>query len=59
MEVRREETNCKAGILSEDPYDFITDFTLGEFAGPGVEYCYANIDNLYNIVYIEKNRVPG
>ena len=59
MEVRREETNCKAGILSEDTYDFITDFTLGEFAGPGEEYCYANIDNLYNIVYIEKNRVPG
>lgn len=50
--------NCKEAILSENTYDYITDFSLSDFIGMGEAFCYANIDNLYNIIYLEGSRIP-
>lgn len=45
---------CRDEILSENTYDFITDFPLAGFANLGEASCYANIDNLYYIVYLDR-----
>lgn len=50
--------SCKAAILSEETYDYITDFSLSDFIGLGEAFCYANIDNLYNILYLDGMQFP-
>lgn len=49
--------NCREKILSEDTYDFITDFPLSGFAGLGEAFCYTNVDNLYYIVYLDRSTI--
>ena len=43
--------DCKDRILSNNYYDIITDFPINLQAYEYLDLCYANIDNLYNIVY--------
>lgn len=50
--------NCKETVLSENTYDYITDFSLSDFIRAGEAFCYANIDDLYNIVYLEGENIP-
>ncbi len=50
--------NCKEAVLSENTYDYITDFSLSDFIGLGEAFCYANVDNLYNILYLEDMNIP-
>lgn len=49
--------NCREKILSEDTYDFITDFPLSGFSQLDRNLCNADVDNLYNIVYMDKDVV--
>ena len=49
--------DCKDRILSNNYYDIITDFPINLQAYEYLDLCYANIDNLYNIVYISRHSV--
>lgn len=51
--------NCKEAVLSEDTYDYITDFSLSNFIGLGEDFCYSNVDNMYNILYLSGANVPN
>ena len=53
-----EPRDCKEIILSENTYDYITDFSLTDIIGTGGAFCYENIDNLYNIVYLQGTEFP-
>lgn len=50
--------DCKEAVLSENTYDYITDFSLSDFIGLGEAFCYANIENLYNVLYLEGASIP-
>lgn len=50
---------CREDILSQEIYDYITDFPVSEFEGAGESFCYTNIENLYNIVYISRSDLTG
>ena len=53
MDINANSTpDCREVILSENTYDYITDFSLSDFIGMGEAFCYANVDNLYNIIYL-------
>lgn len=47
------QQNCREKIVSEDTYNFITDFPLTGLPGLGEAFCSANVDGLYNILYVE------
>lgn len=49
---------CKEAALSEDTYDYITDFSLSDFIGLGEAFCYANVDEMLNIIYLEEGGMP-
>lgn len=42
--------DCKEKVLSNETFDYITDFPISRL-NPPQTLCYANIENLYNIVY--------
>lgn len=42
--------DCKEKVLSNETFDYITDFPISKL-NPPQTLCYANIENLYNIVY--------
>lgn len=46
--------DCKSRILSNDYYDVITDFPIRMLEAGGTDLCYANIENLYNVVYFSR-----
>lgn len=52
--------DCREAIISDETYDYIADYpienTKGDF-GPVV--CYEKIDDLFNIVYLRKDQIPG
>ncbi len=50
--------DCKEMILSNDAYDFITDFQLDRL-NLNRELCYVKIGEQYNIVYLDKQEAPG
>lgn len=45
---------CRNAVLSEDTYDFITDFPLTGFRILGESFCYANVEDMYNIIYLDQ-----
>lgn len=51
--------DCKEKALSNNIYDYITDFPIGAVDNVEQILCYTDIENLYNIVYIDKNNVPN
>ncbi len=51
--------DCKEGILSEDVYDYITDFSLEGLEAENAALCYATIDNNFNIVYFQRRVLPS
>ena len=51
--------DCKDIILSNDYYDVITDFPIQMLADGGESLCYSNIENLYNIVYYNRQQVQS
>lgn len=47
-------TDCRNQILSNSYYDAITDFPIQALNPDDLELCYADIDNLYNILYFDR-----
>ena len=51
--------DCKEKILSNNFYDVITDYSIGMVETDRVyDFCYANIENLYNVVYLNRSGIP-
>ncbi len=53
------DMNCREKILSNNVYDYITDFPGEAIYTPDLTACAANIENLYNILYINKSAIPN
>lgn len=51
--------DCREMILSNNVYDYITDFQIGEVEGFETNFCYEDIEGLYNIVYLSKNVIAN
>lgn len=51
--------DCKEQVLSNNVYDYITDFPIGAVENYAPNFCYADIENLYNIIYLERAAVPN
>lgn len=47
------DADCRERVLSQDTYDYITDFPLSGFSALGESLCYADVDNLYYILYLD------
>ncbi len=50
--------DCRDKILSNDYYDVLTDFTR-QITWDIPEICYANVNDIYNVVYIDRFSVPN
>ena len=60
LNVNQNGQNCREAILSENTFNFITDFPLAGFSRPSGEvFCYANVENLYNIIYLDRVTLAG
>lgn len=55
MDPRFRSEQCCEHILSEAIYDYITDFSLDEFPALRESVCHAEIDDLYDILYLPRN----
>ena len=51
---RAMPTDCRNQILSNSYYDAITDFPIQALNPDNLELCYADIDNLYNVLYFDR-----
>lgn len=51
--------SCRESILSENTYDYITDFSLSGFSRLEESLCYLDVDGLYNIIYVPSNATPN
>lgn len=51
--------DCKEKVLSNNVYDFITDFPVSAYTDYVPSLCYEDIENLYNVVYLERAEVPN
>lgn len=49
--------DCRDRILSERYFDVITNFPLEILGNNIFDYCYINVDNLYNIVYVSESNI--
>lgn len=49
--------DCRDRILSERYFDVITSFPLEILGSNNLDFCYINVDNLYNIVYVSENNI--
>lgn len=54
---RIEGMDCKDRILSNSYYDVITDFPIDLEGLEQLDLCYVNVDNLYNIAYINRQSI--
>lgn len=50
-------TDCRERILSEQYYDVITDYPLSRLEESGYDLCAANVDDRFNVVYINRRDV--
>lgn len=50
--------DCKERILSENYRDVIVDYPIRVQPEEGIDFCYINLDNLYNLVYINRLGLP-
>ena len=50
---------CREQILSDQTYDYITDFPIENTRDLSPVVCYETIDDAYNIVYLNRNLVPN
>lgn len=51
--------SCREQILSDNTYDYITDFPIENTGDLSPVVCYERIEDLYNIVYLNRNQVPS
>lgn len=50
--------DCRERILSNDYRDIITDYPIRLDPGEGLDICYVNVGNAYNLVYINRIGLP-
>lgn len=50
---------CKEAIYSQNTYDYITDYPVANEATSNLFYCYETIENMYNILYLERSFLPN
>lgn len=46
-------------VLSNNVYDYITDFPVGEVEGFETNFCYEDVEGLYNILYLNRNMIAN
>lgn len=51
--------DCKDRILSNDYYDILTDFPLSFMEASNLDQCFVNIENLYNVVYLNRSELSN
>lgn len=51
--------DCMENILSNEVYDYITDYSLENIDVQGALICYETIENYFNIVYFSKAALPS
>lgn len=51
--------DCREMIISNNAYDFITDFPIGAVENLGDNLCYAEVEKLYNIIYLDMSLIPN
>lgn len=51
--------DCKERILSNDYYDILTDFPLSFMEAANLDQCFVNIENLYNVVYLNRSELSN
>ncbi len=51
--------DCKEKILSNNVYDYITDFPIGAVENYEPPFCYMDIENLYNIIFVNSEAIPN
>lgn len=51
--------DCREMALSNNVYDYITDFPVGAVTGFETNFCYSDVEGLYNIVYLNRNAVTN
>lgn len=49
--------DCRQRILSNHYYDIITDFPVEAIDSYGYDLCHVNVENFYNIVYLNQANV--
>ena len=50
---------CRAAILSEETYDYITDFPIEETLEPDAIVCKETVDDKYEVLYVDNARLPS
>lgn len=50
---------CEEAIMSEDVYDYITDFPIENTGDLSPVFCYAQIEEKYNVAYVDSKVVPS
>lgn len=56
-EIKRMD--CREMILSNNSYDYITDFSIAAIENYSPTFCYADIEEQYNVLYINKSIIPN
>lgn len=51
--------DCKEIALSEGTYNYIADYAVPTIPNMDFPFCYADIENLYSIVYLPSSSVPS
>ena len=50
---------CRDSIISENIYDYITDFPVAETQEPDSVVCKEKVDEHFEIIYVDNGRLPG
>lgn len=51
--------DCREKVLSDEVYDYITDFPVAGRGNDIGSNCYADIENLYQLLYIDRAEIPN
>ena len=51
--------DCKEMALSENTYNYITDYPVSTIPSIDCTFCYADVDGMYNIVYLKRAGIPN
>ena len=50
---------CREAILSEQTYDYVTDFPVEEALSLNSVLCYEPVDDTYNVIYVDNAYLPS
>ena len=50
---------CREAILSEQTYDYVTDFPVEEVLSLNSVLCYEPVDDTYNVIYVDNAYLPS